>query len=108
VLLSIILTASVLYPSITSGQIMAVLVGGSMIAVVGAIALGVFRWRHPSATVPDSLVESADWRMPPLRQLPPAQMSLRRRVWLGVLRAYLAAALILAIVKVVEMIVTKS
>jgi Mn2+/Fe2+ NRAMP family transporter len=108
VLLSIILTASVLYPSITSGQIMAVLVGGSMIAVVGAIALGVFRWRHPNATVPDSLVESADWRMPPLRQLPPAQMSLRRRVWLGVLRAYLAAALILAIVKVVEMIVTKS
>jgi Mn2+/Fe2+ NRAMP family transporter len=108
VLLSIILTASVLYPSITSRQIIAVLVGGSVIAALGAMAIGVFHWRNPSATVPDSLVDKAEWRMPPLKHLPPAQMSLRRRIWLGVLRAYLAAALILAIVKVVEMIITKS
>ncbi|GFZ96553.1 NRAMP family divalent metal transporter [Dyella caseinilytica] len=108
VLLSIILTASVLYPSITSGQIIAVLVGGSIIAALGMMAIGVSHWRHPSATVPDSQVDKSEWRMPPLNQLPPAQLSLRRRVWLGVLRAYLAAALILAIVKVVEMIITKS
>jgi Mn2+/Fe2+ NRAMP family transporter len=107
VLLSIILTASVLYPSITSGQIISVLVGGSIMAALGAIAIGIFRWRHPSATVPDSLVDKAQWRMPPLHALPPAQMSLRRRVWLGVLRAYLAAALILAIVKVVQMIIAR-
>src|SRR5215469_13572539 len=107
VLLSIVLTASVLYPSITSTQIIAVLVGGAVLAAVGAIAVGIVRWRQPTATVPDSLIDKAEWRMPPLSKLPPAQMSLRRRLWLGVLRAYLAAALILAIVKVVELVLAK-
>jgi DNA-binding protein YbaB len=39
----------------------------------------------------------ADWRMPPLHKLPPAQLSLAARSWMFVLRAYLvlAAGLIL-------------
>jgi hypothetical protein len=38
------------------------------------------------------------WRMPPLDQLPPAQLTPSERVWLIVLRAYLlvAAGLVLA------------
>lgn len=107
VLLSIILTASMLYPSITSTQIIAVLVGGVSVAALGAIAFGIFFWRHPYPTVPNSLVVKADWRMPPLKKLPPAQMSFRQRLWLGVLRAYFVAALILATVKVGELIVTQ-
>ncbi|RUL72981.1 NRAMP family divalent metal transporter [Dyella choica] len=109
VLLSIILTASVLYPSISSGQIISLLVGGGVLALAIAITFGVLHWRRPTATVPESFaVGKAQWRMPPLSKLPPAQMSMRRRIWLGVLRAYLAAALILAIVKVVQLVLAKS
>ena len=109
VLLSIILTASVLYPSITSAQIIGVLIGGGTLALAIAITFWVLHLRRPTATVPESVaVDKAHWRMPPLSKLPPAQMSMRRRIWLGVLRAYLAAALILAIMKVVQLVLAKS
>ncbi|RDS84260.1 NRAMP family divalent metal transporter [Dyella psychrodurans] len=110
VLLSIILTASVLYPSITSAQIIGVLVGGGVLALAVAVAFGIMHWRRHTATVPKDVVvvDKAHWRMPPLSKLPPAKLSLRRRIWLGVLRAYLAAALILAIVKVVQVVLAKS
>ncbi|WP_430388911.1 NRAMP family divalent metal transporter [Dyella sp. 20L07] len=108
VLLSIILTASVLYPSISSAQIIGILVGGMvMTAVVGLSMLIARRFRTSSLTVPINRSHREHWRMPPLETLPPAQLSMRRRLWLGVLRAYLAAALIMAIIKVVQMILTK-
>ena len=109
VLLSIILTASVLYPSIGSVEILAILIGGLATAALVALTLGVVHWRTKRgapATVPATVEEKAAWLMPPLHKLPPAQISLRRKLWLGVLRAYLIAALILAIVKVTEVIFT--
>lgn len=110
VLLSVILTASVLYPSITSAQIIGVLIGGGVLMLVLGLAVAILRQRRPAPTVPmaSSSVDKAEWRMPPLHKLPPAQMSVRRRIWLGVLRAYLAAALILAIVKVVQVLIAKA
>ncbi|MDR3445883.1 MULTISPECIES: NRAMP family divalent metal transporter [unclassified Dyella] len=108
VLLSIILTASVLYPSISSAQILGILVGG--MALTAVVALGLFavrRLRGAPQAEPIHREGREHWRMPPLHTLPSAQMSVRRRLWLGVLRAYLAAALIMAIVKVVQMIVAK-
>ncbi|GAC1354187.1 MAG: hypothetical protein NVSMB43_27490 [Pseudarthrobacter sp.] len=44
----------------------------------------------------------ATWRMPPLDALAPPNLSLSKRVWMGVLRAYLVAAVILVAVKVVQ------
>jgi NRAMP (natural resistance-associated macrophage protein)-like metal ion transporter len=110
VLLSVILTASVLYPSITSAQIIGVLIGGGVLMLVLGLAVAILRRRRPAPTVPmaSASVDKAEWRMPPLHKLPPAQMSVRRRIWLGVLRAYLAAALILAIVKVVQVLIAKA
>jgi len=108
VLLSIILTASVLYPSISSAQIIGILAGG--MALTAVVALGVLLTRRkPEVSVPEAIDRRGreHWRMPPLATLPSAQLSLRRRLWLGVLRAYLAAALIMAIVKVVQMIINK-
>ena len=32
------------------------------------------------------------WRMPPLRELPPAKLSLAAKIWMGVLRLYLVVA----------------
>lgn len=107
VLLSIILTASVLYPSITSAQIIIVLVGGMALTAVGAVAIVIVWWRTHEVTVPVSRIGKEHWRMPPLNKLPPAHLSLRRRLWLGLLRAYLAAALIMAIVKVVQLILAR-
>ena len=43
-----------------------------------------------------------NWRMPPLAMLGRARMSLGRRIGMGALRLYLAAAMILVIVKIVQ------
>ncbi len=43
------------------------------------------------------------WRMPPLGELPAPQLTLSKRVWMGVLRGYLIVAVALVIVKVVQM-----
>jgi hypothetical protein len=43
------------------------------------------------------------WRMPPLEELPAPQLTLSKRVWMGVLRGYLIVAVALVVVKVVQM-----
>src|SRR6202522_4791087 len=73
VTLSIILTASVLYPDITGRQILAVLGGGSALALVATIAL--LLWQRRSGVTRSvgpwlPLSERSTWRMPPLADLP--------------------------------------
>ena len=41
--------------------------------------------------------------MPPLDELPPPNLTLSKRVWMGVLRGYLMLAVGLVVVKVVQM-----
>lgn len=108
VMLSIILTASVLFPDITETQILAVLVGGGIAALLTTVAVGAYERRHamPSATalsVDASL--RATWRMPPLQELPPARLTLVNRVWMIVLRAYLLVAAGLLLIKIVRLAV---
>ncbi|WP_087043437.1 NRAMP family divalent metal transporter [Caballeronia ptereochthonis] len=111
VMLSIILTASVMYPDITGRTIIEVLGGGTLLAVAGFAATVVLRKLHqqPAAEAAhDDRVawpkEARDtWRMPPLDQLPPPKLTLSNRVWMGVLRGYLVVAVALVIVKVVQM-----
>lgn len=43
------------------------------------------------------------WRMPPLEELSAPQLTMSKRVWMGVLRGYLIVAVALVIVKVVQM-----
>ena len=71
VLLSIILTASVLFPDITSAQIVGVLAGG---VILGAsVGLGVVvrarRSKAAELTVPIEWLDRQAWRMPALDQL---------------------------------------
>ena len=101
VMLSVILTASVLFPSITGTQIIGVLVGGSALTVAMAIVVKVYeRWRGgpvaQTARVEQGSRES--WRMPALASLAPAKLTLLNRIWMLVLRGYLlvAAGLLLA------------
>jgi hypothetical protein len=43
------------------------------------------------------------WRMPPLNQLPPAQLTPLARIWLAVLRSYLVVAGGLVLWRIVEL-----
>jgi Mn2+/Fe2+ NRAMP family transporter len=104
VMLSIILTASVLYPDITGRQILLILAGGSIVTVLAAIATA---WlRRSRGIVTDAIDESqrATWRMPPLDQLPAGGLSRMRRLWMGVLRGYLLIAAGLVLVRIVQLV----
>jgi hypothetical protein len=109
VLLSIILTASVLFPNITGGQIEGVLLGGIAIGVGVALFLLVqARRRRNQVTVDDVLAETPNrdtWRMPALSRLERPVMSRQRKVGLITLRGYLLIAFVLVIVKIVEVAV---
>ena len=101
VMLSVILMASVLFPSITEVQILAVLIGGSVLAVVTAVGVKLYERSRGIAALARAAVDResrASWRMPPIGSLPPAQLTLLNKVWMLVLRAYLlvAAGLLLA------------
>ncbi|WP_269505817.1 NRAMP family divalent metal transporter [Burkholderia sp. IMCC1007] len=107
VMLSIILTASVMYPDISSEAILDVLVGGSVLAIVGYLATVLIR-RHKRVVEPgvDRTLRDT-WRMPPLDTLEPQKMTVSTRVWMTVLRGYLVIAVGLVIVKVVQMMLLK-
>ena len=106
VLLSIILTASVMYPDI-SGEAIVVLVGGTVLAITGYIATVLIRRnkRVVEPAVDRSLRDT--WRMPPLDTLEPQNMTVVTRIWMAVLRGYLVIAVGLVIVKVVQMTLLK-
>jgi len=122
VMLSVILTASVLFPGISERQILGVLIGGSALAL-GAVALMLIQRRRsvahaplapaplahaPLAAAPLQPAASVDrdsWRMPPLHALPPARLTVLSRTWLIVLRGYLIIAAGLVLVRIAELIV---
>jgi Mn2+/Fe2+ NRAMP family transporter len=108
VLLSIILTASIVYPDMSGETILEVLGGGTLLAVIGYAAvliIGKLRGEpaEASAVKTYSKEERDTWRMPPLEELAAPNLTLSKRVWMGVLRAYLIVAVIMFIVKVVQM-----
>ncbi|OJV57398.1 MAG: manganese transporter [Cellulomonas sp. 73-145] len=107
VLLSVILTASVLFPQM-SGQAMVGILGvGTAVVVVAGLVSGVLRRMKrragvvPAADVVDAEAK-ASWRMPPLALLARPEMSLARRVGLGVMRLYLVLMCVLVVVKIVQ------
>jgi Mn2+/Fe2+ NRAMP family transporter len=104
VMLSIILTASVLYPDITGRQILMILVGGSIVTVVAAIAAAWLRRSRGIVTEVIDASQRATWRMPPLDQLAPGRLSPLRRLWMGVLRGYLIIAAGLVLVRIAQLV----
>jgi NRAMP (natural resistance-associated macrophage protein)-like metal ion transporter len=101
VTLSLILTAAVLFPAITGGQITTILAVGGGLAVLGTVG-GLLTGRRAR---PGEVVEPEfryRWHMPPLESLPPVQLSQMNRLWMLVLRGYLIAAVILVVVRVAQ------
>jgi NRAMP (natural resistance-associated macrophage protein)-like metal ion transporter len=110
VMLSIVLTASVVFPSITSTTILTILAVGSGLALLTGLYLAVYHRRHPRAattdTVPHDPALRATWRMPPLALLARPKLSTGRRLGLTVLRGYLVVAVGMVIVRIVQLALT--
>ena len=106
ILLSIILTASVLFPKITGTQIVGVLVGGVALGALVGLYLLVHGRRTRTRTTIDDVIAATPprdtWRMPPLNRLVRPVMSTQRKIGLITLRGYLIAAFALVVVKIAQ------
>ena len=105
VILSIVLTASVLFPSISSPAIVGILIGGGVVVTVGGIIFALYRLRNPLPPSDDTVDrrERPTWRMPPIALLTAPKVSLGRRLGLTALRTYLLLAMILVVVRVIQL-----
>lgn len=106
VILSLVLTTSVLFPNLTSGAILGVLVGGTVLFSLAGFGFLIYRHFRPSVVEPPVEVSAAQrgsWRMPPLALLAAPKISTGSRIGLTVLRSYLLLAMILVIVRVIQL-----
>ncbi len=104
VTLSVILTASVLFPNITAHQIVDIM---ACCGVVSAVAAGYALTRRlragPVAAQTVDRAGQENWRMPPLALLQRPVMSTGRKIGMFALRLYLGVAMILVIIKIVQL-----
>ncbi len=103
VMMSIILTASVLYPDLSGQTMVLILAVGSVLSLVMAGVTLIARTRTGEAEPVVHRSLRQNWRMPPLQQLAPTHMTGPTRVWMIVLRAYLVGAVGIVIVRVIQL-----
>jgi Mn2+/Fe2+ NRAMP family transporter len=127
IMLSTILTASVVFPDLGSGAILAILGGGTALTVLAGLSMAVQALRRRQAAraaivvvtdeadpvsgefVPASgvgevaVVDKVSWRMPPLALLARPELSLARRAGLGLMWVYLVMACGLVVVRVAQL-----
>jgi Mn2+/Fe2+ NRAMP family transporter len=106
--LSLILTASVAFPHITAGQIVAVLVACAGATVLAGAGMLVYSRPRAAAAGPDefaglSRAERDGWRMPQLGALAAPPMSAARKACLGGLWAYVVLATGVAVLHIVQL-----
>jgi Mn2+/Fe2+ NRAMP family transporter len=104
VMLSIILTASVLYPDMGETAILAILGSGTALALGVAGAFLFFRRLAREERI-DRAGRTA-WRMPALGALAPPRMTPLTRAWMIVLRLYLVGAGGLVLVRIVQLAIS--
>ena len=102
-MLSIILTASVVFPDIPEKQIKLILMTGSVFAFIGTMLY----WKKTPvnwAKMPDTPeIPKEEWRMPPLKTLPENTLTPSNRFWMAVLRVYLVVAAGLVLVRIISL-----
>ena len=102
VAMSVVLTASVLFPGITERQIISIFLGCAVASVVGG-GWVLIRSLRVRGSVEVDRRDRENWRMPPLNMLTKPVVSTGRKVALTILRSYLAIAMVLVIVRLVQM-----
>jgi Mn2+/Fe2+ NRAMP family transporter len=114
VMLSAILMISVVVHKVSAAAIIAIMAAsaGAGLAAGAVLLARRFMARRGSARQRSALAKTArressrdGWRMPPLAMLKPVQMSVGRRVAMSAMWVYLAAAIALVIVRVVQIAV---
>jgi Mn2+/Fe2+ NRAMP family transporter len=105
VVLSLVLTAAVLFPDIGSAAIIGILTGGGVLFAAAGVAFVVFGYLHPAGSEKVAIDRSrrGSWRMPPLTLLAAPKLSAGSRIGLTVLRSYLLIAMILVIFRVYQL-----
>ncbi|GAC1488350.1 MAG: divalent metal cation transporter [Pseudarthrobacter sp.] len=104
VILSLVLTSSVLFPDLSGETIVAIILIGGGACLVGCAGYLVYGAVRPGPVQERvSHAVRRDWRMPPLALLEAPKLSAARRAGLTVLRVYLLIAMILVIVRVVQL-----
>jgi len=102
VALSVVLTASVVFPGITGRQILGIALGCMAVsAAIGGWTL--IRSLRGHSSVEVDRRDRENWRMPPLNMLSKPVMSSGRKIALTILRSYLAIAMVLVIVRLIQM-----
>ena len=104
VVLSLVLTAGVLFP-LQSALILRVLVAGLLAFAVAGVAYLIYRKVHPAPAASDAVDPAlrSSWRMAPLTLLAAPKLSAASRIGLSVLRGYLVIAMVLVVVRVVQL-----
>jgi Mn2+/Fe2+ NRAMP family transporter len=104
VILSLVLTAGVLFPDMGSTAIVWILAAGALVSLIASGLYMIYRRLAPRAqavVVPRS--ERPTWRMAPLTLLAPPKLSTETRLGLLVLRTYLFIAMILVVIRIVQL-----
>ena len=108
--LSVVLTASVMVPDISARAIFAVMAACAATAVAGGGGALLLARRRSRGAATGSAgggpagapVDKLSWRMPPLSELPAPVIKGARRAGLLGLRGYLAIAMVMVVVKIVQ------
>jgi len=107
VVLSLILAATTLFPSVDARRLSMALGVLLMVSLLATGAVQIWRRRSTSTTerIPSgySKPDRMTWRMPPLDTLPKPVWSTTRKIGMLTLRGYLVIAALLMIVKIVEL-----
>jgi len=104
VMLSVILTASVLYPNLDGRVILAVLGGGCALTLAVWALTSLRRARSVSRV---SRFGRLAWRMPPLDLLPPPSLTVMEKTWMLVLRGYLVVAAGLVLLRIAQLAINR-
>ncbi|MFJ9844981.1 NRAMP family divalent metal transporter [Kitasatospora sp. NPDC101155] len=101
VMLSLILTAAVVWPDISSDALLWIMAG---CGVAGVLVAGYFFTFGRRGTKEDPIDRTGreSWRMPPLETLERPVMSTARKIGMGALRTYLLIAMVMVIIKIVQ------
>jgi hypothetical protein len=101
--LSLILAAATLFPDVDVMRVLVLLTGVLAAGLLGTGALALRRRRPAEPIAVEPAQDKLIWRMPPLSELPRPVWSTATRVGMITLRGYLLIAVLLMVVKVVEL-----